>query len=105
MDAAEIVEHGVERNHVHVIFKLLRKRIGEPGEATHVHTHGEVLALDMAGRYMPVVRVAFNAALACSRAFRRAVLALMALLARGFAVYLDKLGIVHIAAKGALDGF
>ncbi len=40
-------------------------------------------------------RVAFNAALACSRAFRRAVLALMALLARGFAVYLDKLGIVR----------
>lgn len=40
MRTAVVVEHEVQRHRVQVAFNLLAERIGEPGKAAHVHTHG-----------------------------------------------------------------
>jgi len=40
---------------VAVVLKLLGKRIGEPGKATHGHPHGEILALGK--RRVDVLRI------------------------------------------------
>jgi hypothetical protein len=39
----------VNRKRGAVIFDLLRERVSEPGEAAHLHPHGEVLPFDVAG--------------------------------------------------------
>ena len=39
----EVVPDRIERHHVHVVLEFLGKRIGEPGEAAHLHPHREVL--------------------------------------------------------------
>lgn len=49
MNTAEIVVHVVQGDSSNMIFDLLRERVGEPSEAAHLHSHGEVLALDIAG--------------------------------------------------------
>jgi hypothetical protein len=46
MDAAEIIEHGVERDRMCVVFKLFRERIRKPSEPPHVHPHSEVLTFN-----------------------------------------------------------
>jgi hypothetical protein len=71
----------------------------------HVHPHGEVLALDVRRGNLRLVRIAFNAALLGARALSRGILLFVALLARGTAIQLDKLGVVHIATKRAFNGF
>jgi hypothetical protein len=43
--ASEIVEHGVEADHVVVVFCLFAERFGQPSQAPHLHPHREVLAL------------------------------------------------------------
>jgi hypothetical protein len=48
MNTAKVVVHVVESNRGNVIFKLLRKRIGEASEATHRHPHSKVLPLHIA---------------------------------------------------------
>lgn len=48
MNAAEIVMDGVQGNSMAKVIDFFGERIGEPGEAAHLHSHREVLALHVA---------------------------------------------------------
>jgi hypothetical protein len=39
MDAAKVVVHEVQRNHVPVVLKLLAESIRQPRESAHSHSH------------------------------------------------------------------
>ena len=54
----EIVVHEVERHRRLVVVHLLGEPVGQPREAPHAHPHGEVQALDVAGRNVVGVGVA-----------------------------------------------
>ena len=45
VDLREIVEHGVERDHVDVVVEFLTEPVRQAREPAHVHAHGEVLTL------------------------------------------------------------
>ena len=100
MDAYEIVEREVERQLVKVVFELLSKPVRQAGEAPHRHTHRKILAFDKRCRDIRDVGVSFAADFLDASAFARAVAT-----PRGgrAAIELHKLGIVHVAAKRALD--
>jgi hypothetical protein len=49
MNPAEIVVHAVERNRGDMILDLLGESVRQPSKPAHVHSHREVLALDVAG--------------------------------------------------------
>ena len=48
VNAPEVVVHEVEGVRVEVICDLLAERVGQPSKPSHAHTHGEVLALNVA---------------------------------------------------------
>lgn len=48
---------------MHVVFEFLGERIRHASVAAHVHPHGQVLALDVRGRNVRPIRVAFDPAL------------------------------------------
>jgi hypothetical protein len=56
MDADEIVIEELMRQRVAVILDLFREGVRQPREAAHAHPHIEVLALDIRGRDMRVIR-------------------------------------------------
>jgi len=60
VDLAEIVVHIVECDCCCMVLKFFGERIGQTCEATYVHSHGQVLPLDIAGRNVIAVRVAAN---------------------------------------------
>ena len=66
VDAAKIVIRMIDRNHVAVILKFLRERIGQPREAPHAHSEIQILPLDEAGR--DVLRVWRSAKNTCANA-------------------------------------
>jgi hypothetical protein len=90
----------VQRDCLSVVLDLLGKRMGWTGEPSHVHPHGQIAALDMAGRDVRAVRVASDTAYAGAGAFGGAVAARRG--DRG-AVDLDKLGVVNVDPKRILD--
>ena len=47
MNLAEVVEHKIEADRVHVVLDLLTEPVGQPREAPHVHAHREVRALNV----------------------------------------------------------
>lgn len=49
MKLAEVVVHEVQGDCIGVVLDLLGESVSEPREAAHVHTHCEVLTLDVAG--------------------------------------------------------
>jgi hypothetical protein len=49
VNPAEVVVHVVKGDRGNVILDLLGERIGQAGEAAHLHPHREILALDVAG--------------------------------------------------------
>src|SRR5438105_11362244 len=52
MDANEVVVH-VEQSHgVHVVLYLFRECVGQSGKSAHIHSHREILALNIAGADM-----------------------------------------------------
>ncbi len=55
MNATEIVIREVQGDGGFQVRQLLAERIGESGKAPHLHTHGQLLPLDKAGR--DVVRI------------------------------------------------
>jgi hypothetical protein len=57
---ARIVVHVVKRNRVAVILNLLGKSVCQPRETAHLHTHSEILALNVAGRNVLGIRLADN---------------------------------------------
>ena len=88
MLTAEVVIHEVQRYAVSVVLDLLGKRIGQAGEAADRHAHGQIVALDVAGRDMGGVGLALDAALAGSDASGRAVPLLAVLRVAGWNGYL-----------------
>ncbi len=50
VNAPKVVEHEMQRYCVSKVLDLLAKTIGQAGKAAHAHAHGQVLALDVAGR-------------------------------------------------------
>jgi hypothetical protein len=48
--------HEVQINHVTVIVELLTESVGQAGEPTHRHSHGEVLAFHVARAYVFGIR-------------------------------------------------
>ena len=73
MNANEVVVHIEQRDGVHVVVELLRKRVCQAGESTDVHPHGEVLTFDMRRAYMGRVRAADNRLCLATSAHGRAV--------------------------------
>jgi hypothetical protein len=102
MRAAKVVVHEVQGDRRGEVFHLLGKRVGQPGQAPHAHTHSEVLALDIAGRDVGGIGRALDRGLLASQALGRAVADLRPLRRRP--VDLDQLGVVHLAAESGLDG-
>lgn len=50
MDAHEVVPHIMKRDGCFVVLDFLGEPVGQAGEPAHGHPHGEILALDVAGR-------------------------------------------------------
>jgi len=69
MDANEVVECAVQRDRVAVVLNLLAERIGQSSKAAHVHSHGEVLPLDIGSADVLEIGTAFYARLDDARAF------------------------------------
>ena len=82
------------------VLGLLREGVREPGEPAHRHTHGEVLALGIAGADVRFLRPAFDAGLGGTGANTGAVAAS----AGNVAVMLDQHGVVDVGTKRALYG-
>jgi len=96
MDSHEVVVHMEQRQHSHVIFDLLAERIGQSGEAAHVHPHIEVLALNV--RSADVLRVWITGDNVLDDALTlRGAVALLAF--RIVAEYLDQLSVINSAGE------
>src|SRR5882724_235896 len=59
VNPAEVVVHEVQGDSVAVIFDLFGKTVGQAGEASHAHSHAEVLTFHKTGR--DVLRIRFSA--------------------------------------------
>ena len=60
MDFAEIVVGEVQRNCMRVVFDFLRKSIRQSRESAHVHSHREVLSLNITRGDQRGIRIAAN---------------------------------------------
>ena len=69
MLTAEVIIHKVQGDAVSMVFDLLGESVSQPCKPAHGHPHGEVVALDVAGRYVCYIGIAFDAALADTCAF------------------------------------
>lgn len=47
MDPRKIVVHVKERNHRHVVVDRFGERVRQPGKPAHVHSHVEILAIQL----------------------------------------------------------
>jgi len=93
----------VDRNHVAVIFKLLRERIGQPRETSDAHPQIQVLSFNKAGRDVIPIRVSAHDAHASPDASSRAVVRVRSV--TRCAVQLCKHRGVHGHSEGTFDGF
>jgi hypothetical protein len=55
MNPAEIVMHVMERDRVLQILQLFAESVRQPRKPTHRHSHGEILALNIARRNVVVI--------------------------------------------------
>jgi hypothetical protein len=78
----EVTVNKVQSNGVPVVVDLFGEPIGEPGKAAHVHTHGQVLPLDMAGRNELWIGLALDYGFLAAGAFGRAVFPFVILASR-----------------------
>ena len=58
VNSAEIVVHVKQRDHRNVVLDLLGKGVSQPGKASHVHPHVEILSLYVAGADVRVIWLA-----------------------------------------------
>jgi hypothetical protein len=101
MHAGEVVPHVVQVDRMNVVLDLLGKRIGQPGEPTHRHTHREVLPLDIAGADVSRIGIADHFDALGAKTLRRAVAFLR------FGVVsenLHQLRVVHVGPEGMGNG-
>ena len=68
-----VVVDGVKRDGTGMVLQLLREGVGQPSEATHAHSHREVVALDIAGRDVGGVRLTLDLPVLAADALRGAV--------------------------------
>ena len=101
MNAPEVVPHVPDRDHVRVVLNLLAERIGEPGKATHTHSHVEVLPFDVRSRNVLGVRVASHGLRDCADTSRGAVSGIAFKVA---AIDLDEHGIVDSRTERIANG-
>ena len=101
MDAAEVVVHMEQSQHSDVIFELLTEGVCQSGEPPHVHSHGEILSLNV--RRADVLRVgrSDNRLSFGPKTLRRAVTGCPLGIA---AINLNQLRVVDILSEGIRDG-
>src|ERR1035437_580766 len=73
VDTAEVVVHVVKSNRGRVVLNLLTEAIRQTSEATHAHSHGEILPFNVAGGHMRSIGVTTDGRLASADALGRAV--------------------------------
>ena len=105
MNLAKVIEHEMQRHGMGVILDLLAKRVRQAREAAHMHSHREVLALNVAGRNMALVGVAGNHRALCADESRWAVATRHALRGRRLAVALFEHSVIRIGAEDFFNRF
>jgi hypothetical protein len=60
MNTPKVMVHVKQRDHRNVIVQLLAERIRKARKPAHLHSHVEILALDVAGRNVLLFRVAYD---------------------------------------------
>ena len=101
MDSREVVVHEVQGDGVGVVLYFLAEGVGQPREPTHLHSHREVLALDIARRHVLWVRIATDLSLPGSVALSRGIAVIPVWLRPE---QFDKHRIVNLPAESAVDG-
>jgi hypothetical protein len=101
MYAAKVVVHVEQRYRVHVVLNLLRERISKSGKSPHVHSHSEVLALNVASAHVLWVRRSKKRFFLRPKALRRAV---PLLTFRIIPVDFNELSVVDIIGEGINHG-
>src|ERR1039458_7010524 len=101
MNAAEIAMHMEQRQHSDVIFELLAKGVRQPGEASHIHPHIEILSLNVGRADMLLAGRTDNSLSLGAKTLRRAVTGCSLGIV---AIYLDLLSVIDIIREGIRDG-
>lgn len=101
MHAGEVVMHMEQRNHVNMVVDLFRERIGQSSKPAHIHSHVQVLPLDVAGRDVLRFRSTSHGLAKSAKTLRRAVAFLPF---RIVAVDLVKLRIINSGSKSVIHG-
>jgi len=101
MHTREVVVHVEQRDRVNQVVNLLTERIGQSGEAPHLHSHVEILALYVAGRNVCLIRVADDFYALGAQTLRGAV-ALLPF--RIVAINLHQLCVVDLISKRVGNG-
>jgi len=104
MDFAEVVIHEMQRDGMRVHLDFLAEGIGEPSETAHVHTHRQVLALNMTGGDMPLVGIAGNSRGLHAGDLGRGVAVRGAWAGDVRPVVLLQHGVIHVHAERIIDG-
>src|SRR5260370_34413904 len=73
MNPRKVVVHVKQGDHRNVVLDLLTEGIRQPGEAAHVHSHVEVLSLNVAGRNVCLIGRSNNLDALGALTLRRAV--------------------------------
>lgn len=102
VNAAEVVVHEVERDGVLVILNFLGKSVRQTREPAHSHSHRQILAFDVTGGNVSVVRLARHNCPARAHTLCGAVTGISLL---GSAVNLHQLGEVDFIPEGIGHGF
>jgi hypothetical protein len=97
VNPAEVIKHEIQRQHVLMIVNFLGESVGEPSESPHVHPHGKILPLNVAGGYVVPVRVANEGSCHRSDALRWTVSRLCAF--RFVAIQLDQHRVVNLRSE------
>ena len=100
MNPREVVVHVEQGDHCDMVLNLLTEGIRKPGKAPHIHSHVEVLSLNVAGRNVRLIGRPHDLNAFGSLTLRRAV----ALCPFGIVtINLHKLRIVDLATEGIGD--
>lgn len=99
MDADEVAIHEMKGDRIRMIVDFLTESVRQASEAAHVHSHGKVLPLNVAGADVFGVRVSAHGFHVATDTNRWRVARLVF---KRCAVNLVQLGVVHIGSKGAL---
>ena len=103
MDSTEIVIGMVDRNHMAMVFELLREGIGEPRETTDAHPQVQVLPFHVTSRDVLPIRIAAQNARSNADALGRTVATIRTIC--GCAVQLYQHRVIHVHSESTFDSF